>query len=150
MGSARDRHQRGLRGRLALPNPYTGAPAPLRGRQNKAEYFTMCVHDALTQISDHCPRALAGIDIGVEDVPGVIPAWAPNRVPLAAAVSATPNTNGTVVVYRRPLERRARTRRGLRILVFRTIVEQLSEATGIAVDEIDPLGHRGSEDDWDD
>lgn len=151
MGSRRDRHNRGLRGRLALPNPYTGHPVPLRMRQNKADFFMMCVHDALAQISDHCPAALAGIDVGIEDVPGALPAWAPNRVPLATALSATPTTNGQVVVYRRPLERRARTRRGLRILVFRTIVEQLSEATGIGVDEIDPLGHRGSEDDdWDD
>lgn len=147
MSKRRDRHHRGMRGRLALPNAYTGAPVPLRGRQGKAEFFTMCVHDALAQISDHCPRALATMDIGVEDVPTMIPAWAPHRVPLAAAVSATVSTNGQVVVYRRPLERRAHTRAGLRILVFRTIVEQLSEATGISVDEIDPYGHRGNDDD---
>lgn len=150
MPGRRDRHARGLRGRLAFPNPYTGAPVPLRSRQTKAEFFTLTVHDALAQISDHCPRALAGMDVGVEDVPGVLPAWAPHRVPLAAAVSPTPTANGQVVVYRRPLERRARTRAGLRILVFRTIVEQLSEATGIPVDEIDPHGHRGDGDDWDD
>jgi len=146
----RDRHGRGLRGRLAWPNPYTGAAAPLRGRQSRAEYFTLCVHDALAQVSDHCPRALASVDVGVEEVPTIIPVWAPHRVPLAAAVSPTPGRNGQVVVFRRPLERRARTRRGLRILVFRTIVEQLSEATGIPVDEIDPLGHRGAEDAWED
>lgn len=144
----RDRHNRGIRGRLAWPNPYTGAPAPLRGRARKAEFFTLCVHDALAQISEHCPRALASIDVGIEDVPSATAEWV-DRVPLAAAVSATPDKNGQVVVFRRPLERRARTRSGLRILVFRTIVEQLSEATGIAVDEIDPNGHRG-DDDWDD
>lgn len=150
MGGRRDRHNRGIRGRLAFPNPYTGAPVPLRARQTKAEFFMLCVHDALAQINDHCPRALRGIDVGIEDVPAAPPPWAPNRVALATAVSATPTTNGQVVVYRRPLERRSRTRAGLRILVFRTIVEQLAEATGIAVDEIDPLGHRGSEDDdWD-
>ena len=43
--------------------------------------------------------------------------------------------------------RRARTRAGLRILVYRTIVEQLSDATGIALDEIDPSGHREDEED---
>lgn len=121
---------------------------PLRARENRAEYFSLCVHDALAQISEHCPRALASVDVGVEDVPTIVAAWAPDRVPLAAAVSATPTRNGQVVVFRRPLERRARTRQGLRILVFRTIVEQLSEATGIPVDEIDPSGHRG-DDDWD-
>lgn len=147
MAKHRERHGRGLRGRLALPNPLTGAPVPVTGRQGKREFFTMCVHDALAQITDHCPRALTGIDVGVEEVPTVLPAWAPDRVPLAAAMSATPTANGQVVVFRRPLERRAHSRAGLRILVFRTIVEQLSEITGISVDEIDPHGHRGDDDD---
>lgn len=150
MPKHRDRHARGLRGRLAWPNPYTGAPVPLHGRESKAAFFTLAVRDACAQISRACPRALAALDVGIEDVPTVIPAWAPDRVPLAAAVSPTPDTNGQVVVYRRPLERRARTRQGLRILVFRTIVEQVSQATGIPSDELDPLGHRGDEDsDWD-
>ena len=38
-------------------------------------------------------------------------------------------------------------RRGLRILVYRTIVEQLSALTGRSVEEIDPDG-AGAEDDW--
>lgn len=145
----RDRHNRGMRGRLAWPNPYTGAPVPLRSRQTKAQFFVMCVHDALAQIQEHCPQALASMDVGIEDVPDVAVGWTQDRVPLAAAVSALPDRNGQVVVFRRPLERRARTRQGLRILVFRTIVEQLSEATGIPVDDIDPDGHR-ADDDWDD
>ncbi|MDO5535099.1 MAG: metallopeptidase family protein [Propionibacteriaceae bacterium] len=145
---SRDRHNRGPRGRLAWPNPYTGAAVPMRARQTKAEFFLACVREALSQIAEHCPQALASMDVGVEDVPVVGIGWTQERVPLAAAVSATPEVNGKVVVFRRPLERRARTRTGLRILVFRTIVEQLSEATGIPVDEIDPHGHR--EDDWDD
>ena len=148
MARHRDRHARGIRGRLAWPNPYTGTAVPLRGRQNKTQYFTMCVHDALAQIADHCPRALAAVDVGIEDVPSILTTWTPDRVPLAAAV-AYPGRNTQVVVYRRPLERRARTRRGLRILVFRTIVEQLSEVTGLPVEQIDPLGHRGDEEDWD-
>ena len=145
----RDRHNRGMRGRLAWPNHYTGAPVPLRSRQTKAQFFVMCVHDALAQIQEHCPQALASMDVGIEDVPDVGVGWTQDRVPLAAAVSALPDRNGQVVVFRRPLERRARTRQGLRILVFRTIVEQLSEATGIPVDDIDPDGHR-ADDDWDD
>ena len=90
--------------------------------------------------------ALAAMDVGVEDVPTLTQGWV-ERVPLAAAVSATPTKNGQVVVFRRPIERRARTRAGLRILVYRTIVEQLSDATGIALDEIDPSGHREDEED---
>lgn len=135
-----------MRGRLALPNPDTGDVVPLAREVPPAAYFTRCVKDALSQISRQCPRALAAMDVGVEDVPAMTQTWV-DRVPLAAAVSATPTQNGQVVVFRRPLERRARTRAGLRILVYRTIVEQLSDATGIAIDEIDPAGHRDDEDD---
>lgn len=108
----------------------------------------MAVHEALSSVADDCPRALVGVDVGVEDVPTVTAAWAPDRVPLAAAVSGTPGTPAQVVLYRRPLERRARTRRGLRILVFRTLVEQLAEVTGIPGDELDPARRR-EDDDWD-
>ena len=146
MSKNRDRHGRGLRGRLAQPNPWTGAPVPLRSHTSRAEFFTRCVYDALAQVGEHCPRALQGVDVGIEDVPTVQPVWAPDRVPLAAAVSGTVDTPGQIVVFRRPIERRAATRKGLRILVFRTIVEQLSGLTGIGVDEIDPSGHREDDD----
>ena len=146
MRTHRDRHGRGRRGRLALPNPYTGVPVPLRARLSPEAFFTRCVSDACAQILRNCPRALAGVDVGIEDVPTIDAAWAPNRVPLAAAVTATPTVNGQVVVYRRPLERRAASRRGLRILVYRTIVEQLANVTGIPTDEIDPDGDRDADD----
>ena len=48
--------------------------------------------------------------------------------------------HGQVVLYRRPLEHRARTRKGLRILVFRTLVEQLHALTEIPLEELDPEG----------
>lgn len=142
VNSGRDRHARGFRGRLAGPNPHTGAPVPIATRNARSTFFTRCVADALAQISEHCPRALTGIDVGIEDVPTVQPAWAPNQILLAAATSATPQQPAQVVVFRRPIERRATSRRGLRILVFRTIVEQLSSLTGIPVEEIDPHGNR--------
>lgn len=144
----RDRHGRGLRGPLALPNPFTGAPVPLPHRPRKAEFFTACVRAALARIGESCPQALVGIDIGVEDVPTAAGPWSRDRVPLAAAMAPEPPRNGQIVLYRRPLEHRAHSRKGLRILVYRTIVEQLSALTGLSVNEIDPQG-LGSDDDWD-
>lgn len=148
MAKHRDRHGRGIRGRVAFPNPWTGTPAPLRSHQTKAEFFTMAVHEALAHVAANCPRALVGVDVGVEDVPTIQPAWAPHRVPLAYAVSGTPDAHAQVVLYRRPLERRAQTRRGLRILVLRTLIEQLGDVTGIPADELDPEQRREDED-WD-
>ncbi|MDQ7991575.1 MAG: metallopeptidase family protein [Propionicimonas sp.] len=141
----RDRHGRGLRGALAAPNPVTGAPMPVRHGSRGAELFTTCVQASVARISRSCPRALAGVDIGFEDVPMLAATWY-DAVPLAAAISARPDQRGQVVLYRRPIEHRAATRRELATLVHRTIVEQLSALTGIDTAEIDPPT---ADDDWD-
>lgn len=136
----RDRHQRGLRGPLALPNPLTGRPARPPGPTSKSDFFTDVITGAVDQIAQHCPDALVGVEFGVEDVPHVETVWSGDGVPLAAALDAMPDRPAQVVIYRRPLEHRAATRQGLRILVYRTIVEQLAALTGRSVDEIDPEG----------
>lgn len=150
MVKSRDRHGRGLRGRLSWPNPYTTGPVKVRAPADPRTYFAECVSHALAQISEACPRALAAVDVGIEDVPTITAAsWVPPRVPLAAALAPTVSTNGQVVLFRRPLERRAASRKGLQILVYRTLVEQLSSITGLGADEIDPTGRRADEGDWD-
>lgn len=138
----RDRHQRGIRGPLALPNPLTRTPANPARPANRAAFFLDAVQSSVDEIAAHTPDALLGVTFGVEDVPYLETAWTGHEVPLAAAVEAAPGRPAQVVVYRRPLEHRAATRRGLRILVYRTIVEQLAALTGRSVDEIDPSGTR--------
>ena len=98
------------------------------------------MHEAVERIARQCPDALVGVTFGIEDVPYLQTAWSGDQVPLAAAVEGDEERLGQVVVYRRPLEHRAASRRGLRILVYRTIVEQLSALTGRSIDEIDPEG----------
>ena len=142
----RDRHGRGLRGPLALPNALTVRRAQPPHPANKADFFSDAVHDAVDRVGLKCPDVLVGITFGIEDVPHFDMAWSGDQVPLAAAVEATADQPGQVVIYRRPLEHRAVSRRGLRILVYRTIVEQLSALTGRSVEEIDPDG-AGAEDD---
>ena len=136
----RDRHSRGLRGPLALPNPLSGRPARPPRPVGKSDFFTDAVTGAVERIARQCPEALVGVTFGVEDVPLLETAWSGDRVPLAAALEADTERMAQVVVYRRPLEHRAATRRGLSILVYRTIVEQLSALTGRSVNEIDPDG----------
>jgi hypothetical protein len=142
----RDRHGRGLRGPLSLPNPLTARRAKPPHPASKADFFTEAVHDAVDRIGLQCPDVLVGITFGIEDVPHFDMAWSGDQVPLAAALEGTPDQPGQVVIYRRPLEHRAVSRHGLRILVYRTIVEQLSALTGRSVEEIDPDG-AGAEDD---
>ena len=136
----RDRHGRGLRGPLALPNALSTRRAHPPHPASKADFFTEAVHDAVDRVGLQCPDVLVGITFGIEDVPHFDVAWSGDQVPLAAALEGTPNQPSQVVVYRRPLEHRAVSRHGLRILVYRTIVEQLSALTGRSVDEIDPDG----------
>ncbi len=96
----------------------------------------MCVTDALEEISDFHPTALDGIIVGVEDVPHFSTDWSGGHVPMSAALEPTRGRRAQIVVYERPLEHRAGTRQQLRDLVHRTIVEQLSMVTGIAVEQL--------------
>jgi hypothetical protein len=142
----RDRHTRGLRGPLALPNAY--GPSPRLSRQrNREAFFTEAVAISVARIGRHCPEALRSVDIGVEEVPHLPTAWSGNQVPLAAAVEAIEDRTARVVIYRRPLEHRAASPQGLRILVHRTIVEQLAALTGLEPGTLDPDGY-GKDEDW--
>ena len=138
--SRRDRHGRGLRGPLALPNALGVRDALPPRPATRVAFFDDAVDEAVDRVARQCPEALTGTSVGVEDVPGFDPSWAHGRVPLASARGASATEGPRVVLYRRPLEHRAASRRGLRILVYRTVVEQLSALTGRSVDEIDPDG----------
>lgn len=121
-----------------MPNRLTGQAVPLRWSPNRGEFFLDCVSDAIARVNVSCPEAMGGIDVGVQDVPPPAPHWDDQRVPLAMAVEATSEQAARIVLFRRPLEHRATSRRGLRILVHRTLVEQLSALTGRLVQDIDP------------
>lgn len=138
MPRRRDRHDRGLRGPMALPNPYTGRQVPLRRRPSRQEFFTQAVSEAIARIGETYPGGLDAVDVGIEEVPYLATMWSGDRVPLAVAVEATSLRPAQIVVYRRPLEHRADGRADLRELVHRTLVEQLAALTAQNVRDIDP------------
>jgi hypothetical protein len=142
----RNRHGRGLRGPLAAANPFTGAPVRVNGQARGAELFAECLHASVAKGLANCPRAFDGIDIGYEEIPSNLNLLHAGEIPLAAATSATNEHNAAVVLFRRPLERRASTPIELRELVHRALIEQLSALTGIALDELDP---DTNPEDWD-
>lgn len=143
----RDRHGRGVRGPLASGNPWTPRPARPPRPATPTEAFHEAVHLAVERIARQCPEALVDITFGIEDVPVIPPTWTGSQVPLALAVESAPDAAGQVVVYRRPLEHRSNSRRGLQILVYRTVVEQLAALTGCSVSELDPDGAADDEED---
>ncbi|MGB3955197.1 MAG: metallopeptidase family protein [Brooklawnia sp.] len=135
----RDRHGRGIRGPLALPNRITRTALRVPGQPSAAEFFISTTSQSVQRLMQTCPDALAGVDIGVEDVPSGAFDWALlDRVPLAAALDATEDRPARIVIFRRPLERRASDRADLRDLVHLTLVEQLSALTGRSMHDIDP------------
>lgn len=132
-----------MRGPLAAPNPLSGRPVPLR-RPSRVDFFNDCVTSAMADIAAVSPDALAGIVVGVEEVPHLNTAWSGNRVPLSAALEPSRGRRAQIVIFERPLEHRATSRHDLRMLVHQTIVEQLSALTGRSIEEL------GGEPEWDD
>ncbi len=136
----RDRHGRGLRGPLATANPLAPRRANPPRPASHGEAFHEAVHAAVERVARQCPEAVTDVAFGIEDVPVLDVTWMGPQVPLALAVGATADRPSQVVVYRRPLEHRAGSRRGLQILVYRTVVEQLAALTGRSVHDLDPDG----------
>ena len=138
MSKRRNRHGRGQRGPVVLPRSYGGRID--RIDPTHAEFFTACLAQAVQQVQMSwmsCPGILDNVVVGAEDVP-TMPDWTEGRVPLSSAVDRSDQSPAKVVIYRRPLELRTASRRGLAILVHRTLVEQLSALTGTPVETIDP------------
>lgn len=123
---------------MALPNPWTGRPVRVPRPPDDKEFFAQALSEAIARIGGTCPQALEGITVSMADVPDLPAAWRHHSVPLAAAVESPDGRAAEVVVYRRPLQLRAASRDGLRILVRRTLVEQLAVVTGLPAEEIDP------------
>ena len=145
--SRRDRHGRGLRGRLV--------PGGVPLARTRAEQFDDLVLDAVEDLERRWEQELAGVEFAVEDVPWV-EHTSPDEVvhdsdvlddgsvPLARVLPAH-RENGQehparIVVYRRPLEIRAADREDLADLVRDVVVDQVAALLGRDPEEIDPTG----------
>ncbi|WP_285501754.1 metallopeptidase family protein [Actinokineospora sp. NBRC 105648] len=138
----RDRHGRGLRGPLY--------PSTLPAASTRAEKFDALVLDALEPIEARWRTELTKLDVAVDDVPEVTPAesgapegvLADSGVPLARLVQAGVDRRGQptrarIVLYRRPLEARAKDSHDLADLVHDVLVEQVASYLGLDPGVID-------------
>lgn len=140
-GPARDRRGRGLRGELA--------PRAVPRQRTRGEQFDDLVLDAVEELEGRWAAELAGVEFAVEDVPAV-PAGASTEfdpevivdrgVPLGRLLrTGIPGAPApTIVVYRRPVEARARDGEDRADLIFMVVAELVAELLGRDVDEIDP------------
>lgn len=121
----RDRHGRGMRGPVAPPQ------VPLS--MSRAERFSDLVQDSVERLERRWPQ-LAEVDFVVEEVP----LTAEDTVPLGRAISATKGQPAQIVVYRRPIEIRSKSRDERALLVHEVVVEQVADLLGLSPESVDP------------
>ena len=133
----RDRHGRGLRGSLYPPT--------LPAASTRAERFDALVLAALEPIEARWRTELTKLDIAVDDVPDVRGdedtmaaegTLTDGGVPLARLVPAGMDRRGMptkarIVLFRRPLEARARDGGDLADLVHHVLVDQVANYLGV-------------------
>jgi predicted Zn-dependent protease with MMP-like domain len=132
----RDRHGRGLRGRLV--------PATVPLARTKAEIFDDLVLDTVESLERRYAKELAGVEFAVEDVPPELNVYDSDvledgEVPLARLLPGRPGRQELpprIVLYRRPLEFRAMDREDLADLVHDVFIEQVANLLGVDPDEL--------------
>jgi len=132
----RDRHGRGLRGRLV--------PASVPLARTRAEVFDDLVLDTVESLELRYSRELAGVEFAVEEVPPDLNVYDTDvledgDVPLARLLPGRPGRSDTpprIVLYRRPLEFRAVDRDDLADLVHDVIIEQVANLLGLDPEDI--------------
>lgn len=146
-GPQRDRRGRGLRGELA--------PQVVPRNRTRGEQFDELVLDAVEELESRWSAELTGVEFAVEDVPSlatdrivefdpevIVDRGVPLGRLLRSGVPALPGSDGTstptIVIYRRPVEARARGGEDRADLVFMIVAELIAELLGRDVDEIDP------------
>lgn len=95
----------------------------------------MSVVDRLTE---RWKAELGDVEFGTEDVPQLPAEWSEEPMPFGSLIAATPTSPARIVLFRRPIEMRATTRRELAALVREVVVEHLADLLGRDPDEIDP------------
>jgi predicted Zn-dependent protease with MMP-like domain len=139
----RDRHGRGLRGRLVPP----GVPL----YRTRSQQFDDLVLDAVARLEARWEAELAGVEFAVQEVPEADElADDAGPLPLARTVPgaqhpgdpARPASAARIIIYRRPLLARSENDTELSDLVFDVVVEEFASVLGLDPESVDP-GYRG-------
>ncbi|MEU7640758.1 MULTISPECIES: metallopeptidase family protein [unclassified Streptomyces] len=131
----RDRHGRGMRGPIAPPQ------VPLS--VSRADAFADLVYDSRDRLERRWSQ-LAQVDFLVLEVPGFGPDDGPDAlaeeegVPLGRVLPAGGGYRDRIVIYRRPVEIRTKSRDERALLVHEVVVEQVAELLGLAPESVDP------------
>jgi predicted Zn-dependent protease with MMP-like domain len=138
----RDRHGRGLRGRLVPP----GVPL----YRTRSQQFDDLVLDAVARLEFRWEAELTGVEFAVQEVPEASELVDDSMpLPLARTIPGTrspsdpgrPATPARIVIYRRPLMARTESEVELSELVFDVVVEEFAGLLGVDPDSVDPGYH---------
>ncbi|QKV94611.1 metallopeptidase family protein [Streptomyces sp. NA02950] len=126
------------------------APPQVPLSVSRAESFVDLVQDSADRLERRWPQ-LSGVDFTVLDVPtsgngggtdpggpGGSDGWDGESVPLGRFIAARGDTPDRIVIYRRPVEIRAKNRDERALLVHEVVVEQVAELLGLAPESVDP------------
>lgn len=122
-----------MRGPGVLPEQ-PGRPHGRTGR----ERFDDLALGIVTAIDERWQDRLGLVEYAVEDAPQIPDDWHPDTVPLSSLIRGTGSRPTRLVLFRRPIERRAQGRDDLEALVLTVIVEQVAELLGIPAEDVDP------------
>ena len=138
----RDRHGRGLRGRLVPPT------VPLY--RSRAQQFDDLVLEAVARLEPRWEAELSDVEFAVQEVPDAEflsdADMEAGGVPLARIVRGSTDTSDPahpasgprIVLFRRPLLARAEDEEELSELVFDVVVEEFAEILGVDPETVDP------------
>lgn len=118
------------------------APPQVPLSASRAESFLDLVQESAERLERRWPQ-LSAVDFTVLEVPG--PAgpggpggWDGESVPLGRFIAARGDSPDRIVIYRRPVEIRAKTQDERALLVHEVVVEQVAELLGLAPELVDP------------
>ncbi|MDX6308953.1 MAG: hypothetical protein QOI06_1999 [Nocardioidaceae bacterium] len=120
---------------MALTGPLTPGAPHVDSRRDQFDEMVLALVDR------HLKRwgnDLGEVEFGTEDVPEIPADWGDEPVPFGALTRPRPGVPGRIVVFRRPVEMRAKTRMERLALVNEILVEHIADLLGRDPSEIDP------------
>lgn len=146
-GGSSSRRGREMRGPLLPPT--------VPGWRSRAERFDMAVLEAYEPVERRWQERLTGLDVAVDEIPRIAPRdpgtvqWPPEviadgPIALARLIPAGvdirgKSTRARIVLFRKPIERRAKDTLELTELLHEILVAQVATYLGVEPSVIDPM-----------
>jgi hypothetical protein len=121
---------------MALPAPLDTGGARLT--LSRSQRFDELALDIIDRLKRRWPAELSNVEFGVEEIPRIPNDWADDPVPLAALVKPQDRQPARIVLFRRPIELRARRRSELTALLYEVVIERVADLLGKEPEEVDP------------